>query len=199
MDYTTFIQKYLCVFLPHTKSLKVIPACWLQNAKQVYENMCINGINQNIENVIFFSNDENKSPDFSRPIVSYSPDLADACFKAFTIKLFDSRELAIEYARKRRAIRPAVYNERKITEYEPKTARMSVEMATVCAENINTIRKLKDLEKQVYDLNMLAGPEDLTREQSEPSDVSDLEDLTSDENEPLDLVSGRMNFEENVR
>lgn len=75
-----------------------------------------NRINRNQTHLLYWSNDHTKEPNFDLPISYQFNPSTDACFNVKLLKVFEHRDLALEYSKKRRKIDPAIYNRSRLKE-----------------------------------------------------------------------------------
>lgn len=187
------------------KTKVCIPASWLQNINIVD---CFNNLfKRNEKKVVFFSFDESKAPDFSLPIFDKFDCENNACYQAFVLKAFDSKEKCIEYLNKRRAIEPVYYcrittSNSTINDLRDEIARqMAIDQKSLVKKVVNALRKVILHNRDTPSIDLTDSDiEDFQHGLDEPISIEDEYSMLQEENNreiPFeDILSGNIPFQE---
>lgn len=177
-----------------------IPASWLQRINIID---CINNLNKrNEKKVIFYSNDEAKSPDFSLPITSQFDACNDACYFAYVLKAFETREMCNDFLYKRRAIAPVFYgtnNSVKKSTDEEVLRQMAVDQKCLVKMEVNSLRQAILQNRMIQCIDLTESEiEDYRQGLDEPISIEEehsiLQDENQSENPAEDCLSGNIPF-----
>lgn len=132
-----------------------IPASWCSYIDIV--GSMNNSLNKNIERTIFYSPDENRTPNFKLvPGMRFDEDI-DGCYKAYILKVFATFDEAHAFIERKRNVRPAVYN--------PARPRQPVPPVDYDMDIKNVIKlELGPVQQALRYTNSLVGVQDLTQD-----------------------------------
>lgn len=76
---------YICAIFAHSKVVKVVPLCWLQNTRNEVES--VNDIRSNILQKIFYSHNENSIANFELPLSDEFEEFEDRLYRGYILKI----------------------------------------------------------------------------------------------------------------
>lgn len=157
------------------KTKLCIPAAWRRDIDIV---ACFNNLHKrNEKRVIFYSNNELHTPDFLLPIRSEFDENSDACYHAYILKAFHSKDECIDYLLKRRTIEPTVYFPMRNSSAVNVTAEIERQMAI--DQKVTIKMEVKSLRQALLNNNRTSQSIDLTE--------SDTEDFQNGLDEPITI------------
>lgn len=188
------------------KTKLCIPVGWLQNIDIIG---CFNNAHKRHEKkVIFYSHDELRSPNFLLPISDVFDENSDACYRAYVLKAFNSKESCIDYLNKRRSGAPPAYfptRNRQTNDVTSEIERqMAIDQKTTIKKEVESLREAllnKNRTSQSIDLTE-SDTEDFQNGLDEPITVEEelnvLEEETKIDNGLVDSMSGNIPFQLDV-
>lgn len=186
------------------KTKLCIPAAWLQHINMV---QCFNNVFKRYEKrVIFFSIDEEKSPNFLLPICNVFDEKIDACYEAFVMRAFETKQLCIDYLLKRRGILPPVYfpvaksNENTIQNQIQR--EMAIDTKILIKREVESLRKVLLNTNKVQSIDLTdSDAEDLQNGIDDMIEIEDELTVLQEDDKPVndnyDVLSGNIPFIEN--
>lgn len=186
------------------KTKLCIPAGWLQHIDIV---ACFNNLHKRYEKkVIFYSNDEHQSPDFLLPIRNEFSENFNACYYAYILKAFDSKESCIDYLYKRRSTVPPAYFPTQKSIGNKLAADIEREMAI--EQKMNVKKEVESLRQALLNTNRTSHSIDLTESDTEDfqngldeaitieDELNVLEEASSSNSGSYDSLSGNIPFQQ---
>lgn len=197
------INMFFAVIL-FDKTKLCIPAGWLQNIDIV---RCFNNAHKRYEKkVIFYSSNEHRSPDFLLPIRNKFDENTDACYNAYVVKAFHSKESCIDHLHKRRAVIPPVYFPTRDASVNNLNAEIDRQMAI--DQKVMIKQEVESLRQALLNNNRTIHSVDLTESDTEDfqnglhenitveEELNTFNEVSSNESGLADVLSGNIPFEQ---
>lgn len=181
-----------------------IPAAWLQHINMVE---CFNNVFKRHEKrIIFFSVDEEKSPNFLLPISNAFDEKSEACYEAFVMRAFETKQQCIDYLLKRRGILPPVYfpvaksNENTLQDQIHR--EMAIDTKILIKKEVESLRNVLLNTNKVQSIDLTdSDAEDLQNGVDDMIEIEDELSVLQEDDTPLndnyDVLSGNIPFIEN--
>lgn len=186
------------------KTKLCIRASWLKNIDIV---VCFNNLHKRHQRKeIFYSHNEFQSPDFLLPIRNEFDKNSDACYYAYVLKAFESKQMCIDYLYERRSVEPSTYFPPRNSTANDVTAEIERQMAI--EQKVIVKREVESLRQVLLQNNRYSQTIDLTESDTEDyqsgldeavtieDELNVLNEASSSESSPFDSLSGNIPYQE---